>query len=455
MLKSAAKLQNRIIIGLSLPRTSRSLRCAAACHTFVDESYHVSSSTSFFLVKSINSSWSSRHTKFSTAALPTVEHEEGQDSNKSIVRRQLRNERWLKVYQRYKEVMSSDEEKSNLTPKEETKLRNWISNQKRMYHKRQEGIKVPLTDERIELLEQIGFDWNHLLREWEETFEQLEEFVRKNGHANVTQEDDQRLVTWVYKQRFSYKLYQDNKPTEINEERIKKLEELGFIWDMFQDSWESHYDELKRYFEKEGHTNLPDLTKSELGRWVHTQRRFEKLRQEGKASSMTDERKARLDELNFVWDAHEAQWQSRYKELCDYQKTFGDCLVPKSWAPNVELANWVDSQRYRHKKWKDGDADFYTVEREALLDKIGFAWNAHDAQWERRYAELEAFIEVNGVGSYPTPRADRSLNNWVRTQQKHHRNLMAGAKTSLTKERIDKLNKLGFRWESSRIKKKA
>eukprot|EP00521_Asterionellopsis_glacialis_P016063 CAMPEP_0195290512 /NCGR_PEP_ID=MMETSP0707-20130614/6345_1 /TAXON_ID=33640 /ORGANISM="Asterionellopsis glacialis, Strain CCMP134" /LENGTH=437 /DNA_ID=CAMNT_0040350651 /DNA_START=180 /DNA_END=1493 /DNA_ORIENTATION=- len=431
--RTTAVLQRGIATGVS--KRLLSATTSSRYHTVEQSCW--SSYCSAFPGKSIHSLlWSSP--KFSTAAFSTEEEEEDTEERNMIDY----ETRWHESYQRYKEAYASgDEQKSDMTPADIS----WIHHQRRLYHQRQNGqTNTTLTDERIRLLEELGgFEWT-VHREWEESFELLQQFIEKNGHPNVTAGDDFRLNLWVHKQRLGYKQYQEKKPTVMNDTRIQKLESVGFNWDLHQQLWDKNYDQLKIYFEKEGHSNFPELRETVLGRWVHTQRRFEKMRQDGQKSAMTEERKKRLDQLNFVWDAHEAQWQSRYRELCEYQRAFGNCLVPRKWASNTGLAHWVDHQRYRHKKWKDGNGDETFGHRKALLDKIGFAWNAHDAAWERKYFELELHVQHSGPGTFPSSSANKSLYNWMKTQRRHHRNMKAGKKTSLTKERLQKLNKIGF-----------
>ena len=57
-----------------------------------------------------------------------------------------------------------------------------------------------------------------------------------------------------------------------------------------------------------------------LGSWVNTQRIQE--------DHMSPERKARLDALGFVWDAHGAKWEEGYQHLKAYVSEHGHCRVP-------------------------------------------------------------------------------------------------------------------------------
>ena len=50
----------------------------------------------------------------------------------------------------------------------------------------------------------------------------------------------------------------------------------------------------------------------QLAQWVSKQRVQYKLLKEGKKSQITNERVAKLEELDFVWNEQEAKWQERY-----------------------------------------------------------------------------------------------------------------------------------------------
>ena len=73
----------------------------------------------------------------------------------------------------------------------------------------------------------------------------------------------------------------------------------------------------------------------------------------------------------------DAQWESQLAGLAAYKATHGDCRVPKRWAEDPGLANWVRTQRKCKKALDRGEAcEGMTAERAAKLDALGFAWAA-------------------------------------------------------------------------------
>jgi hypothetical protein len=81
-----------------------------------------------------------------------------------------------------------------------------------------------------------GFEWPvTALDSWHERFEQLKAFQKEHGHCRVpgVKEKDSEtypLALWVSQQRAQYKLLQRGKSSRMKEERIQKLNEIGFDW---------------------------------------------------------------------------------------------------------------------------------------------------------------------------------------------------------------------------------
>mmetsp|Transcript_42905 Transcript_42905/g.51515 ORF Transcript_42905/g.51515 Transcript_42905/m.51515 type:complete len:185 (+) Transcript_42905:51-605(+) len=71
-----------------------------------------------------------------------------------------------------------------------------------------------------------------------------------------------------------------------------------------------------------------------------------------------------------------SRWFDRYEELVSYVKEFGHARVPKIFADNPALGNWVNKQRRDYKKFQPGIAcRGLTGDKIRLLNKIGFEWN--------------------------------------------------------------------------------
>jgi hypothetical protein len=86
--------------------------------------------------------------------------------------------------------------------------------------------------ERIDKLDEIGFTWNYNTRSsneeaWNAKYQKLLAYIRKHGHANVPKSNEP-LSCWVRKQRYEYSKFIKKKKSQINRERINKLNAVGF-----------------------------------------------------------------------------------------------------------------------------------------------------------------------------------------------------------------------------------
>lgn len=148
-------------------------------------------------------------------------------------------ERWTEMYQRL--VKFKEANGHCLVPNrypEDKKLGAWVSAQRRHYKILTSGKKesTPMTLERAQKLIDIGFDWStsdprHV--SWDERFEQLRQFKMKYGHVQVPMgwSENSSLSNWVSAQRQDYKLYNKGRPSRLTQDKIDRLDHLGFVWE--------------------------------------------------------------------------------------------------------------------------------------------------------------------------------------------------------------------------------
>lgn len=145
---------------------------------------------------------------------------------------------------------------------------------------------------------------------WSYHFNELLQFKRETGHCLVphTFPAKPHLARWVKRQRRQYKLkLEGNKNSTMTDERIKILNDVGFVWDSHEIIWNERFNQLKAYKDKYGNCKVPSYCKEcpQLASWVKCQRRQYKLYwEDGKGSSMTDERIKLLNSIGFIWEVH-------------------------------------------------------------------------------------------------------------------------------------------------------
>lgn len=141
--------------------------------------------------------------------------------------------------------------------------------------------------------------------QWDEHFKQLLAYRKETGHCNVPQHThiNKTLSRWVKRQRYQYKLRLEGKPSNMTRERMKALEDVGFVWDSHSAVWEERFGELQEFHRQYNHCNVPTTYKEnpKLAAWVKCQRRQYKIKKTGKVSNLNKERLEKLEALGFEW----------------------------------------------------------------------------------------------------------------------------------------------------------
>jgi len=132
----------------------------------------------------------------------------------------------------------------------------------------------------------------------------------------------------------------------LSAERVRKMEQLGFVWDMRADRWRSMIEALKAYIRKFGHARVPSAfsADSRLSEWV---RRVRQMKRKGKLSA---ERVAELNQLAFVWSPHHSTWENCYAEVSTFMKDNSGCTPTAKTHP--KLWKWLVHQRALLRKGK-------------------------------------------------------------------------------------------------------
>ncbi len=161
-------------------------------------------------------------------------------------------------------------------------LRKWVLMQRRIY---KEGR---LNNNKIVLLNSLGFDWDPYVNQWNQQFEKLQYYKKQHGHCNVFMGISSSLCSWVWDQRKSYK------KGELDAWKIEKLNTLEFDWDPRLKQWQTNFEQLQAHKEKHGDCEVPDTTSS-LYNWI------KKQKMAYKKGLLENPRVALLNSLDFDW----------------------------------------------------------------------------------------------------------------------------------------------------------
>ena len=330
--------------------------------------------------------------------------------------------------------------------KKDVQLAKWVQSQRyeyRLLKTKKSGIKSYLTPERVELLDAIGFPWNNvkgtkeegLTKRWMDKWSCLADFKEEHGHVRVAESlvyKGVKLGVWVKNQRRNARTKQGD---DIMNHRVEKLNELGFIWDtrengdtVYDVTWMKRYEDLKVFHERNLHFQLPK--NSELAVWVKSQRvLYRQYQSNGNVSysGFNMERIKLMDDIGFDWDGKKSlelrrneTWWKILEELRLFQEAFGhldvgsimrkvasdsddlECSAKNEDFNVTKLHHWVNVQRVQYKRYSDGGKICLTRERIKALSSLGFVWNQHDEQWQRKFEQLKAFGDTYGHFDVPT-----------------------------------------------------
>eukprot|EP00980_Cylindrotheca_fusiformis_P009455 scaffold2068_cov96-Cylindrotheca_fusiformis.AAC.11 len=142
---------------------------------------------------------------------------------------------------------------------------------------------------------------------------------------------------------------------------------------------------------------------------------------------------------------HIEQWNVRFKELVEFQKAHGHCLVPMYDHHSPKLSNWVKRQRNQYRLKMEGKHSTLCDKRQKALEDLGFVWDSHAACWEERYKELYQFWREYGHSKVPKSyKKNPSLSVWVKCQRRQFKLLRAGKPSYISEDRIRMLKALDF-----------
>ena len=197
----------------------------------------------------------------------------------------------------------------------------WISTQRFSYK------KGTLFEDRIEKLEKIGMIFENAYEDaWNKIYELAKKYYGHYGNLKISinfktingykaDENGYNLGTWVGSQRMNYK------KGSLSEEKIKKLEEIGMIFEnVNDDTWNMMYELAKKYYKHYGDLKIPRSFKTvngyevdekgyTLGAWINTQRFSYKK------GTLFEDRIEKLEEIGMMWNIRKDT--DTKKVLCD------------------------------------------------------------------------------------------------------------------------------------------
>ena len=287
-----------------------------------------------------------------------------------------------------------------------------------------------------------------LTASWDCLYAYAAAYFRENGNLEVPRRyktpEGYSLGQWIFTQR---SVYNGEQYGRLSEEQIRKLEEIGMVWDSTRDlSWNRYFAEAKKYFSEHDDLRVPiDYLTAEglpLGRWIANQR--VRRKNQIQTASLTPERIEALDEIGMLWDVPDYLWAQNYALLAQYHREHGNILMPNGYVTKdgIRLGSWLNSLRHKYRRPEDGSS--LSEDQIRQLNELGMVWNPYEQRWNDAYSHAEAFYRSNTSLEVPaTYKCEDgfALGKWISHQRD---NYFAG---KLSPERTEKLNALNMVWE--------
>jgi superfamily II DNA or RNA helicase len=310
--------------------------------------------------------------------------------------------------------------------------------QRHRYNYRQ-GTMSP---ERIKQLEEIGFTWEILEEQFEKGFQETLLYKERAGHPDAPTTyktaEGYELGHWQTAQRSNYK------KKKLSPERINRLEDIGFTWELLDKKFEKGFQETLIYKNKNGSSNVSLGYKTAEGfrlyGWQSHQRQYYKI---GIISANIIKR---LEEIGFKWAIlkkkfHE-QFEKGFRETVLYKERTDNPNAPHNYKTpeGYRLGIWQATQRGNYKKGN------LSPDKTKRLDDIGFSWVLleNDKKFEKGFKETLLYKERTGISNaphnYKTPEGYR-LGIW----QSNHKHKYKEGK--LSPDRFKRFEDINFIWD--------
>lgn len=292
-----------------------------------------------------------------------------------------------------------------------------------------------IVDEVKEIKEIFDSIESRLISSWDYWYEKLCEFKKENGHTRVQRSsistgEEKGLAKWVSSMR--------NRKDTLSKERIELLEKIGFTWNVDEEKWFEMFDIFKEYIEEHGTPIMPSkccYKGAKLGYWVSYQRLSFK---EGQLSL---ERQELLNSVGFAWNNKVYEWIQRIKAVEEHYNNYGDFNISRRVNGDV-FYTWFCKFKKHVINGTLPDSLVSHVDRlgtefyDSLVPK-------KDKIWFERFNEYKEKM----VNNYVMKEDDIYLWRWACSQRANKN------KGTLTQDRINKLDSIGFIWNDENERK--
>lgn len=196
--------------------------------------------------------------------------------------------------------------------------------------------------------------------------------------------------------------------------------------------WKNNYNKLSCFYQEHGHCLIlkSDLEYKRIREWLHEQMTM------FKSNKLSQEKIELLNELHVDWKAFGKQWEKwedSYRKLCRYADKNGNSNISQLVKG---LGPWLSAQRVSYRQNNLSESKII------LLESLGISWNpseSNEVKWNSKFKLLKKFKDEHGHCNI-SRRVLPDPGIWVSAQRTAYR------LNRLSKERIEKLESIGFEW---------
>ena len=279
---------------------------------------------------------------------------------------------------------------------EDEHLCAWLSKMRTLYKNGR------LSEEKIEKLKLLNFDFELKDYLFNKHFIKLEKFFLDNGHSRVPKAyHDITLYNWVTVTRAKYA------NNELEQYQIDKLNSLNFVWNVNDLEWMIGFEELKEFFDTNGHSNATQSNSTD--RLYNFRNRNKKLYKEGKLSN---ERIALLKSVNFDFSTQEDSFKERVNSYRAYIDKYNTAEVIKE--NDADLYLWLREVRKNYRKGKLSD---YRI---STLESLGIIWDIYEHRWLLNYKSMKNYYSTYGTLEIKVRSEHGYLYKWIQGQKREY-----------------------------------
>ena len=205
--------------------------------------------------------------------------------------------------------------------------------------------------------------------------------------------------------------------------------------DIICNSWDKRFGEYKMFKERHGREPIRESKnklENKLSYWVGTQRSWHH------GNKLPKKRFDKLNSIGFNWGIVLNSWNQIFEDYQRFkEKNNREPLEGSKEESEKYLARWAGGQRTNYKQ---NNLPQNKIDK---LNSLDFVWNLIEDRWEKSFNNYQKFKKDHGREPVfkVTNGVERDLSVWAGDQRERYK------ANKISKERIDKLNSIGFSWD--------